>query len=47
MGGACCTYRGKGNAFSVSVGKQEGRRPLARFKRAWEYNIKKDVKGME
>jgi hypothetical protein len=37
----------KRNAFSVSVGKQEGRRPLARFNRAWQDNIKKDFKGME
>jgi hypothetical protein len=47
MGGTCCTYGGKGNAYSILVGKHEGRRPLGRPKCTWEDNIKKDFKGME
>jgi hypothetical protein len=30
---------GKGNAYRVSVGKPEGRRPLGRPRRRWEYSI--------
>ena len=36
MGGACSTYGKKSNAYSVSVGKPEGRRPHGRPKRRWE-----------
>jgi hypothetical protein len=33
---------GKG-AFRVLVGRPEGRRPLGRPRRRWEYNIKTDL----
>jgi hypothetical protein len=29
------------NAYRVSVGKPEGKRPLERFRRRWEDNIEK------
>jgi hypothetical protein len=30
---------GKGNAYRVSVGKSEGKRPLGRNRCIWEHNI--------
>ena len=32
-----------GNAYRVLVGKPEGKRPLGRPRRRWEYNIKMEV----
>jgi hypothetical protein len=31
------------NAYRVLVGKPEGKRPLGRHRRRWEYNIKKEL----
>ena len=42
MGGACGTYGGRG-VHKVLVGKPEGKRPLGRPRRGWEYNIKMDL----
>jgi hypothetical protein len=36
MGGACSTYGEKSNAYRVSVGKPEGKRPHGRPKRRRE-----------
>jgi hypothetical protein len=36
MGGACSTNREKMNAYRISVGKPEGKRPLGRPRRRWE-----------
>jgi len=43
MGGACSSYGEKSNAYRVSVGKLEGKRPLGRPKRRWE-DIEMDLK---
>jgi hypothetical protein len=32
--------REKGNAYRILVGKPEGKRPLGKFRRRWEDNIK-------
>jgi hypothetical protein len=40
MGGACSTNREKMNAYKISVGKLEGKRPLGRRRRRWEDNNK-------
>jgi len=32
------------NAYSILVGKPEGRRPFARSMRIWEVNIRKDFR---
>jgi hypothetical protein len=32
------------NAFNISVGKSEGKRPLGRRRRRWEDNIKMSLK---
>jgi hypothetical protein len=34
------------NMYRVLVGKPEGRRPLGRPRREWEYGIKMDVRDM-
>jgi hypothetical protein len=34
----------KRNAYSILVGKPEGKRPLGRPRRRWEDNIKMDVR---
>jgi hypothetical protein len=31
-------------AYRVSVGRREGKRPLGRSRRRWEYNIKLDLR---
>jgi hypothetical protein len=36
---ACSTHRKKRNAYRVLVGKPEGKGPLRRPRRWWEYNI--------
>ena len=33
----------KRGVYRVSVGKPEGKRPLGRHRRGWEYNIKMDL----
>jgi hypothetical protein len=32
------------NAYEISVGRSEGKRPLGRPRRIWEANIKKDFR---
>jgi transposase len=44
MGGACSTNGEKWNSYRILVGKREGKRPLGRPRRRWEYNIKTDFK---
>jgi hypothetical protein len=34
----------KRNAYRILVGKPEGKRPLGRPRRRWEYNIKMDLR---
>jgi hypothetical protein len=41
MGGACGTHGTV--AYSILVGRPEGRRPLGRPRRRWEDNIKMDL----
>jgi hypothetical protein len=36
--------RGMKNAYSILVGKPEGRRPLGRPRRGWEANIGMDLR---
>jgi hypothetical protein len=42
MGGPCSTNGEKRNAYSLLVGKPEGKRPLGRPRRRWVDNIKMD-----
>jgi hypothetical protein len=44
MGRACSTNRAKRNAYSILLGKPEGKRSLGR--RRWVDNIKMDSRGM-
>jgi hypothetical protein len=44
MGRACSTNGGKRNAYRISVGKPEGKRPLGRPRRRWEDNINMDFR---
>jgi hypothetical protein len=37
----------KSNAYSILVGKSEGKRPLGRLKSRWEGNIKIDLRETE
>jgi hypothetical protein len=46
IGGACSTHGGKRNAYRISVGKSEGKRPLGRPKYRWGNNIKLDLREM-
>jgi hypothetical protein len=34
-------------AYTVLVGRPEGKRPLGRFERRWENNIKRDFQEVE
>jgi hypothetical protein len=34
------------NAYSILVGKPEGKRPLRRPRRRWEDNIRMDLRGI-
>jgi hypothetical protein len=43
MGGPCSTNGEKRNAYRLSVGKPEGRRPLGRPRRRWVDNIRMDL----
>jgi len=36
----------KGNAYTIQVGKPEGKRHLIRPRRRWEYDIKMDLDGL-
>jgi hypothetical protein len=44
MGRACSRNGEKRNAYSILVGKPEGKRPLGRPRRKWVDNIKIDVR---
>jgi hypothetical protein len=35
------------NAYTVLVGKLEGKKPLGRHRRRWEDNMKVDLEGIE
>jgi hypothetical protein len=43
MGGASSAYGEKSGAYTVMVGRPEGRRPLGRPRLRWEDNIKRDI----
>jgi hypothetical protein len=43
MGGACSAYGERRGVCRVLVGKPEGKRPLGRTRRRWEYNINVDL----
>jgi hypothetical protein len=43
MGGACSMNGEKRNAYTLLVGKPEGRRPLGRPRRRWLDNIRMDL----
>jgi hypothetical protein len=40
MGRACGRHGAKGNAYSILVGKPEGKRPLGKPRHRWVDNIK-------
>jgi hypothetical protein len=42
MGGSCSTKGEKMNAYRLSVGKPEGKRPLRRLRCRWVDNIRMD-----
>jgi hypothetical protein len=44
MGRACRTHGVKRTAYTILVGKPEGKRPLGRPTRRWEDNIKMDLR---
>jgi hypothetical protein len=44
--GACSTYGDRRSACRVLVGKTDGRRPLGRYGRRWEDNIKMNLQEM-
>ena len=41
--GHVARMRERRGVYRVSVGKPEGKRPLGRHRRGWEYNIKMDL----
>jgi hypothetical protein len=47
MGRACSSNGGKKNAYSLLVGKPEGKRPLGRPRSRWVVNIKMDLREIE
>jgi hypothetical protein len=47
MGRACSTNGEKRNAYRISVGNPEGKRPLGRPRRRWMDNIKMDLREIE
>jgi hypothetical protein len=44
MGGACGTYGGGERCIPDFGGRAEGRLPLGRPRRRWEYNVKTDLR---
>jgi hypothetical protein len=44
MGRACSKNGKKRNAYRILVGKPEGKKPLGRPKRRWEYCIKMSLR---
>jgi hypothetical protein len=46
MGRACSTNGDKRNAYSIFVGKPEGKRPLGKPRRRWMDNIKMDLRDI-
>jgi hypothetical protein len=44
MGRTCSTYGGEKSAYSASIGKCEGKRPVGRQRRKWEDSTTKDLK---
>jgi hypothetical protein len=44
MGRKCSTNVGKKNAYTILVGKPDGKRPLERPRRRWVENIKMDLR---
>jgi hypothetical protein len=44
MGKACSTTGEKKNAYTILVGKPEGKRPLGRQRSRWVDNIKMDLR---
>jgi hypothetical protein len=47
MGGACSTYGEECRFIQVLMGKSEGKRPIGRPRRRWEYNIKTYLQKVE
>jgi len=47
MGGACSFYGEREGVYCVLVGKPEGKGPLGRPRRRWEYNIEMDLQQLE
>jgi len=43
MGVACSAYGREERCTQVSVGKPEGKKPLGKFRRRWEDNIKMNL----
>jgi hypothetical protein len=44
MDGACSTNGGRGMHIGFWLGTPEGKRPIGRRRRRWEYNIKMDLR---
>jgi hypothetical protein len=44
MGRACSTNGERRNAYTIPVGKPEGKRPLGRPRRWWVYDNKMDLR---
>jgi hypothetical protein len=44
---ACSTHGAKRNVYRILVGKKEGKRPLGRPRRRWEFNIKMDLREID
>jgi hypothetical protein len=47
MGGACSTYGGQDEAYTVLVGKLKGNSPLGRPRHRWQHNSKINLIGIE
>jgi hypothetical protein len=47
MGRECSTNGAKRNAYTILVGKPEGKTPLGRPRRRWVDNIKMDLRENE
>jgi hypothetical protein len=46
MGGACTTHgRTEKLIHTILVGEPEGRKPLGKPRRRWQYNVKMDLYG--